>query len=133
MSSKNMIKVSLNLQKRIYLDPCIVPVFLGHKIPAMSHSMNIRDLIAKRALACAESPLIFDYNQRDNCEAFANLMTGAADPEEGKLGAQENNTPCIFACICGLIRCCKCCQKKRSLADVVRERLQEAKKAGKLD
>ena len=99
----------------------------------MDHSMNIRDLIAKRALACAERPLIFDYNQRDNCEAFANLMTGAADPEEGKLGAQENNTPCIFACICGLIRCCKCCQKKRSLADVVRERLQEAKKAGKLD
>merc|ERR1711934_919073 len=68
-------------------------VFLGHQISAMDHSMNIRELIAKRALACAERPLLFDYNQKDNCEAFANLMTGAADPEEGKLGAQEDNTP----------------------------------------
>ena len=99
----------------------------------MDHSMNIRELIAKRALACAERPLIFDYNQKDNCEAFANLMTRAADPEEGKLGAQEDNTPCIIACICGLISCCKCCQKKRALAEVVKERLQEAKDAGKLD
>ena len=125
MSSKNMIKVRLNLQKRVYLDPCIVSVFLGHKIPAMSHSMNIRDLIAKRALACAESPLIFDYNQKDNCEAFANLMSGAADQEAGKLGAQEDNTHWFVASLCCLIGCFKC--KRRRLEDVVRTRLKEAK------
>ena len=77
----------------------------------MSHSLNIRDLIAKRALACAASPaLVFDYNQKDNCEAFANLMTGAAATEEGKLGAQEAN--CFITFFCGLINCLKCCQKK---------------------
>ena len=122
------IKVSI-----ISVNNYIVSVFLGHQISAMDHSMNIRELIAKRALACAERPLLFDYNQKDNCEAFANLMTGAADPEEGKLGAQEDNTPCSIACICGLIGFCKCCQKKKVLAEVVKERLQEAKDAGKLD
>lgn len=87
----------------------------------MSHSLNIRDLIAKRALACAASPaLVFDYNQKDNCEAFANLMTGAAATEEGKLGAQEAN--CFITFFCGLINCLKCCHTKRCLADVVNSR-----------
>ena len=108
-------------------------VFLGHEIPAMSHSVNIRDLIAKRAQVCASAALVFDYNQKDNCEAFANLMTGAAAREEGKLGAQQDKTPCIIACLCGLIGCFKCCQKSRSLADVVTATLEEAHGAGKLD
>ena len=99
----------------------------------MSHSMNIRDLITKKALACASPTLVFDYNQKDNCEAFANLMSGAAAREEEKLGAQEDNAPCIIACLCGLINCFKCCQGKRSLADVVTARLSEAQEAGKLD
>ena len=97
----------------------------------MSHSVNIRDLIAKRAQACASPSLVFDYNQKDNCEAFANLMSGAAAPEEGKLGVQKAS--CIIACLCGLIACFKCCQKRRSLADVVTARLEEAQGAGKLD
>ena len=108
-------------------------VFLGHEIPAMNHSVNIRDLIAKRAQACASPALVFDYNQKDNCEAFANLMSGAAAREEGKLGAQQDKTPCIITCLCGLIGCFKCCQKRRSLADVVTARLEEAQGAGKLD
>ena len=107
-------------------------VFLGHEIPAMSHSVNIRELIAQRAQACASPALVFDYNQKDNCEAFANLMSGVA-PRKGKLGAQQDKTPWIIACFCGLIGCFKCCQKRRSLADVVTARLEEAQGAGKLD
>ena len=91
----------------------------------MSHSINIRDLIRKRALACVSPPLIFDYNQKDNCEAFANLMSGAADQEDGKLGAQEDNTHWFIASLCCLIRCFKC--RRRRLEDVVRTRLKEAK------
>ena len=98
----------------------------------MSHSVNILDLIAKRALACCVSPsLMFDYNQKDNCEAFANLMSGAADQEAQKFGAQEDNAPCLFVCIFDLISCLKC--KGRCLEDCVKARLVKAKKAGKLD
>ena len=101
-------------------------VFLGHKIPEMSRSVNIRERVAKRARACCASPsLIFDYNQKDNCEAFANLMSGAADQEAGKLGAQEDNTHWFVASLCCLIGCFKC--KRRRLEDVVRTRLKEAK------
>ena len=98
----------------------------------MSHSINIRDLIRKRALACVSPPLIFDYNQKDNCEAFANLMSGAADQEDGKLGAQEDKTHCIIGCLCEMISCLKCCQERRCLRDVVMARLVEAKDDGEL-
>ena len=60
-------------------------MFLGHEIPKMSHSINIRDVIAARAEACVQQPpLVFDYDHQNNCEAFANLLTGAADTESGK-------------------------------------------------
>ena len=101
-------------------------MFLGHEIPALSHAVNIRNDIARRARLCAESPpLVFDYNQKDNCEAFANLMTGVADTETGTMGAQEDKAHCIISCFCGLINCLKCCRKKRCLTDVVQARLED--------
>ena len=64
---------------------CSFAVFLGHEIPKMSHSINIRDVIAARAEACVQRPpLVFDYDHQNNCEAFANLLTGAADTESGE-------------------------------------------------
>ena len=60
------------------------PVFLGHEIPEMSRSLNIRDIIAARAEACVQHPpLVFDYDHQNNCEAFANLLVGAADLDKG--------------------------------------------------
>ena len=62
------------------------PVFLGHEIPEMSRSLNIRDIIAARAEACIRHPpLVFDYDHQNNCEAFANLLIGAADTDKGGL------------------------------------------------
>ena len=38
-------------------------VFFGHEIPALCHSINIRQKIVDRANACAEEPpLLFDYD-----------------------------------------------------------------------
>ena len=38
-------------------------VFFGHEIPALYHSINIRQKIVERANACAEEPpLLFDYD-----------------------------------------------------------------------
>ena len=111
---------------------CWIIVFLGHDIPDIWHSVNFRELIVKRARHCASSPLVFDYNQKDNCEAFANLMNGVADTEEGKLGVQ--NPPCIISCFC----CClnsglRCCRQKRPLTKEVGARLEDARKNGLLN
>ena len=88
----------------------------------MSHSVNIRAKIAERARACADPPLFFDYNEKDNCEAFANLMTGVAAPKDEQKSAQEGNSLCIFRCG---FRCINSCRKKRSLAKVVEARLKK--------
>ena len=84
--------------------------------------MNIREMIAERAQACADPPLFFDYNEKDNCEAFANLMTGVAATTDEKKGAQEENALCIFCCA---FRCLNSCRRKRSLANVVEARLKK--------
>ena len=99
-----------------------VLVFLGHKIPALSHSVNIRAKIAERAEACADPPLFFDYNEKDNCEAFANLVTGVAAPTDKQKSAQEENSLCILRCG---FSCINSCRKRRSLAKVVEARLQK--------
>ena len=42
-------------------------VFHGHDIPVFSHSLNIREIIAEKALACADPllpPLEFDYDHQ---------------------------------------------------------------------
>ena len=55
------------------------PVFQGHQIPKINHSINIRDMVARRANACAREPhLFFDYDHHNNCEAFANLLNRVA-------------------------------------------------------
>ena len=96
----------------------------------MFHAVNIREKIARRAIACAEEPqLNFDYDQTDNCEAFANLMNGVA--VENLPGAQKAN--CCIVGICGLIKCFKfywLCNK--SLKKVVAKRLEEATSRGEI-
>ena len=119
MSSKRTIKV--NLKFDLYSWPAL-SVFLGHKIPALSHSVNIRKKIAERARACADPPLFFDYNEKDNCEAFANLMTGVVTMEDVKKTAQEETALCFFCCA---FACLNSCKRRRSLAKVAAERLQE--------
>ena len=71
--------------------------------------------------------LLFDYDQHDNCEAFANFLNGAADLEhdEGIRGVQTANW-CISACCC-LINCFRSCRKRVTLRDAVRRRLDERK------
>ena len=81
MSSVSMTKVRHNKSIIIYF---LIPVFLGHEIPAVRHAFNTRDQIVAKANALAEPPqLLFDYDHRNNCEAFANLLIGAADLESG--------------------------------------------------
>ena len=67
----------------------------------MSHSINIRDIIAARAEACVQHPpLVFDYDHQNNCEAFANLLTGAADIDSGDpyqyLGESSNKNRTFY-------------------------------------
>ena len=81
---------------------------------------SIREKIAERARACADPPLFFDYNEQDNCEAFANLMTGVVTMEDVKKTAQEENALCIFCCA---FACLNSCKRRRSLAKVVAGRL----------
>ena len=81
-------------------------------------------MIAERAQACADPPLFFDYNQKQNCEAFANLMNKVAAPTDNKLGAMEENALCVCHCLFGLVSCLKCFQD-RSLAEAVKKRLKE--------
>ena len=103
-------------------------MFFGHKIPALSHSVNIRNKVAERARSCAEEPyLTFHYDHRHNCEGFANLMTGVAVKE--KLGVQE--AACCVAGVCWLINCIKVYRPgRRSLKKVVAKRLKEAADRG---
>ena len=64
----------------------------------MSQSINIRDVIAARAEACVEQPpLVFDYDHQNNCEAFANLLTGAADTDLGKTFFTSNSWQAVDA------------------------------------
>ena len=98
-------------------------VFLGHKIPEIQHALNTREKIAADAKALADPPqLLFDYDQHDNCEAFANLMTGVVTMEDDKKTAQEENALCIFCCA---FACLNSCKRRRSLAKVAAERLQQ--------
>ena len=101
-------------------------VFLGHKIPEVRHALNTREKIAAMAKALADPPqLLFDYDQHDNCEAFANFLNGAADLEhdEGIRGVQTAHW-CVSACCC-LINCFRSCRKRVTLRDAVRRRLAE--------
>ena len=103
-------------------------MFFGHKIPALRHSVNIRNKVAERARCCAERPyLTFHYDHRHNSEGFANLMTGVAVKE--KLGGQE--AACCVAGVCFLINCIKIYRPgRRSLKKVVAKRLKEAAERG---
>ena len=98
----------------------------------MNHSVNIRKMVAKRARICAVKPhLSFDYDHRNNCEAFANLMTGVA--AEDLLGAQEVETPCCMTALCCMINCMKRCRPRHSsLQKVVDKRLKKAANDGEL-
>ena len=84
-------------------------------------------MIAEKALACADEPhLVFDYDHQSNCEAFANLVTGAAPPADDVLGAQEGHTHCCIAGICHFVNCLKVKRsRRRNLAYVVQKRLNE--------
>ena len=107
-------------------------MFFGHKIPALSHSVNIRNKVAERARSCAERPyLTFHYDHLNNCEAYANLMTGVAVKE--KLGEQGEKTACCVACLCCFINCIKIYRPgRKSLKKVVAKRLKEAADEGKM-
>ena len=63
----------------------------------MSQSINIRDVIAARAEACVKQPpLVFDYDHQNNCEAFANLLTGAADTDSGETFFTSNSCCIVY-------------------------------------
>lgn len=49
-------------------------VFLGHRIIGCQFSGNIRQRIKDRALACVAPKIVFDYDYRNNCETFCNLV-----------------------------------------------------------
>ena len=119
-------------------------MFLGHEIPEMSRSINIRDIIAARAEACVRHPpLVFDYDHQNNCEAFANLLIGAADTDKGGLsekfrilcgktmlisgvlGVQADNTHWCVLGLCCLINCFKSCRSRISLQEVVGQRIRD--------
>ena len=80
-----------------------------------------------KANALAEPPqLLFDYNLHDNCEAFANLLIGAADMESGGVNEVQglNVHPCVAA-FCCLVNCLRSCRQRENLRDVVQRRLSE--------
>ena len=103
-------------------------VFIGHKIPQDRRAFNTRDQIVAKAKALVDPPqLLFAYDHHNNCEAFANLLNGAADLETEDLqGVQGYYTHwCVAAC-CGLINCFRsCCRERENLRDAVKERLAE--------
>jgi len=103
-------------------------VFLGHEIPEITHSTNIRRQIKDRAIACADSPkLVFDYNEKNNCEGFANLLLtpSCACSGNAQIGAQKADSCCISS-LCCCIKLFKCCRReKKQLKFVVRQRLEE--------
>jgi len=102
------------------------PVFLGHEIPEFKHAFNFRDTIANRALACAKPPqLVFDYDHKSNCEAFANILTEAADFQADILGVQEENAPNFIVGIFHIIRGLKFFSGEKCLTRVVEERLKK--------
>ena len=125
-SSSLMTKVNHFKSFKIYLT-ALPSVFLGHKIPAFRHAINTRDKIAAKANALAQPPyLVFDYDRRDNCEAFANLLIGAADlHSDGVHGVLGYNVhPCVAA-VCCLVDCFRGCKQRMSLREVVQRRLNE--------
>ena len=93
--------------------------------------MNIRNKVAERARSCAERPyLTFHYDHLNNCEAFANLMTGVAVKK--KLGEQKA-ARCV-ACVCCFINCIKIYRPgRRGLKKVVAKRLKAAAEEGRFD
>ena len=96
-------------------------VFLGHDIPALKHAFNTRKNIELKANALAKRPqLLFDYDHRDNCEAFANILIGR-DPETSQ-GEQVH--PCIRS-LCCMINCFRCYRERMDLREVVKTRLDE--------
>ena len=101
-------------------------VFLGHKIPEVRRAFNTRTQIEAKAKILADPPqLLFDYDQHDNCEAFANILNGAVELEhdEGIRGVQRAHW-CVSACCC-LINCFRSCRKRISLRDAVKRKLAE--------
>jgi GTPase SAR1 family protein len=60
-------------------------VFLGHKLKECQFSANAREMIAKRAIACTEPEIVFDYDYRTNCETFCNMIVfGKAESTQAK-------------------------------------------------
>ena len=117
-------------QQKSKIHKFLISVFLGHKIPAVRHAFNTRDQIVAKANALAAPPqLLFDYDHHDNCEAFANLLIGAADLDSGK-GVKEvqsfNVHPCVGA-FCCLLNCFRSCRQRENLRDVMQRRLIERK------
>ena len=101
--------------------------FIGHKIPLDRHAFNTRDQIVAKAKALADQPkLLFDYDHHNNCEAFANLLNGAADLEtEDIQEVQGFHTHwCVAACCC-IVNCFRSCRKRENLRDAVKDRLTE--------
>ena len=103
-------------------------VFMGHKIPQDRRAFNTRDQIVAKAKALVDPPqLLFAYDHHNNCEAFANLLIGAADLESGE-GMKEvmgqDIHPCIAA-FCCILDCFRCCRERKHLCDVVQRRLKE--------
>ena len=123
MSSVPMTKVNIILCQiisRLFPNP----VFLGHKIPAVKHAFNTRDQIVAKAKALAEPPqLLFDYDLHDNCEAFANLLIGAADLNLNEV--QGWNAHCCIGALCCILDCFRSCRQRENLRDVLQRRLDE--------
>ena len=67
MSSRKMILVFIEVMIIWLAKMSCFTVFHGHDIPVFSHSLNIREIISKKALACAD-PLLpqleFDYDHQ---------------------------------------------------------------------
>ena len=125
MSSIPMTKVKQLEQTKSTIHIFPIPVFLGHKIPAVRHAFNTRDQIVAKANALAAPPqLLFDYDHHDNCEAFANLLIGAADLDSGGVNEVQgfNAHPCVGA-FCCLVNCFRSCRQRENLRDVVQRRL----------
>ena len=86
----------------------------------MNHSFNARDQIAHKAKVLAESQLLFDYDHRDNCEAFANILIGLNLPSE-----QGKHTHMCIRSLCCMINCFRCYRERMDLRVVVKTRLEE--------
>ena len=105
----------------------LLSVFLGHPIQRGQHAVNTRKVIEDKAKALTDPPkILFDYDYHDNCEAFANLLNGAADLQEGKIqGVQCYHVHRGVVAFCSIINCLKSCRQRKSLREAITKRWED--------